>query len=89
MVKKVVRGRRLLLMGDAEPTPDFIELEAALGEKNKALYVGLKTGALRLPQISCWDIVEARASYGLYLLHRAQPKKIEYLTVHDDGIERS
>src|SRR5262245_5556565 len=25
--KKVFRGRRLLLMGDGEPTPDFIELE--------------------------------------------------------------
>ena len=89
MANKVLRGRRLLLMGDAEPTPDFIELESALGEEDKALYVGLKTGALRLPPFLLWDIVEARASYGLYLLHRAQPKKIEYLTVHDDGIERS
>jgi len=89
MVKKVIRGRRLLLMGDAEPTPDFIELEAGLGEEDKALYVGLKSGALRLPPFLLWDIVQARASYGLYLLHRALPKKIEYLTVHDDGIERS
>ncbi|HEV7681753.1 MAG TPA: ATP-binding protein [Pyrinomonadaceae bacterium] len=89
MVKRVVRGRRLLLMGDAEPTPDFIELETALGEEDKTLYVGLKTGALQLSPFLLWDTVEARGSYGLYLLHRALPKKIEYLTVHDDGIERA
>jgi DNA-binding MarR family transcriptional regulator len=89
MVKKVLRGRRLLLMGDAEPTPDFIEMEGALGEDDKALYVGLRNGALRLPPFLLWDIVQARASYGLYLLHRAHPKKIEYLTVHDDEIERA
>lgn len=88
IVKKVVLGRRLLLMGDGEPTPDFIELESPLGE-DRALYLGMRNGALRLPPFLVWDIVEARGSYGLYLLHRIQPKGIEYLTVHDEGIEQS
>lgn len=85
LVRKVVRARRLLLMGDGEPSPDFIELESGLEEDN-ALYAGLKIGALRLPPFLLWEIVQARASYGLYLLHRADPKKVEYLTVHDDEL---
>ncbi|MEP6670273.1 MAG: ATP-binding protein [Chthoniobacter sp.] len=89
MVKRVVQGRRLLLMGEAEPTPDFIDLESALGDEDKQLYVALKTGALRLPPFLLWDIVEARQSYGIYLLHRAEEKKMKYLTVHNDGIERA
>lgn len=89
MVRRVVQGRRLLLMGEAEPHPDFIELDSALGDEDKQLYVALKTGALRLPPFLLWDIVEARQSYGIYLLHRTEEKKLKYLTVHNDGIERA
>jgi DNA-binding MarR family transcriptional regulator len=89
MVKKVVQGRRLLLMGEAEPTPDFIDLDSAHGEDNRQLYVALRTGALRLPPFLLWDIVEARQIYGLYLLHGAEEKKMKYLTVHNDKIERA
>ena len=85
VAKKVVRGRRLLLMGDSEPTPDFIELADGLEDVN-ALYVGLKLGALRLPPFLLWDIINARASFGLYLLHRAMPEKLEYLTIYDDSL---
>jgi hypothetical protein len=83
LVKKVVQGRRLLLMGDGEPAVSFIDMEGSLEEDN-SLYVGLKIGALRLPPFLLWDIVEGRKSFGIYLLHRVDPKKIEYLTVHDD-----
>jgi hypothetical protein len=85
IARKVVRGRRLLLMGDGEPTPDFIEMTEALEEVN-ALYVGLNVGALRLPPFLLWAIVKERASFGLYLLHRAEPKKVDYLTVYDDEL---
>lgn len=89
MVKRVVHGRRLLLMGEAEPTPDFIDLNSALGENDRELLVALRTGALRLPPFLLWDIVEARESYGLYLLHSAEGKKLKYTTVHNDKIERT
>jgi hypothetical protein len=85
--KKVFRGRRLLLMGDGEPTPDLIELEKGLDE-TRALYLGIKGGALRLPPFLLWDMVQARASFGLYLLHRAGAEKLEYLTVFDDELVR-
>jgi predicted HTH transcriptional regulator len=83
LVKKSVTARRLLLMGDGEPTSDEIELDGALEEVNQ-LYVGLKSGALLLPPFLLWDIVRERANFGVYLLHRSAPKKLTYLTVHDD-----
>ena len=86
--KKVFRGRRLLLMGDAEPTPDFIELERGL-EETKALYLGIKGGAIRLSPFLSWDMVQARGVFGLYLLHDADVKKVEYLTVFDDELART
>jgi DNA-binding MarR family transcriptional regulator len=85
MVRRVVQGRRLLLMGEAEPHPDFIDLESPLGDEDKQLYVALRTGALRLPPFLLWDIVKARQSYGIYLLHGAEEKKLKYLTVHNDS----
>jgi predicted HTH transcriptional regulator len=85
LVRKSLLARRLMLMGEGEPTPDSIELDAALEEDNQ-LYVGLKTGALLLPPFLLWEIVRERANFGVYLLHRSDLKKLTYLTVHDEEL---
>jgi hypothetical protein len=85
VVKKQIRARRLLLMGESEPTPDHIQIMESF-EEDSALYLGLGEGALLLPPFLLWDIVDRNRSYGLYLLHRVDPKKLEYRTIHDDAL---
>jgi predicted HTH transcriptional regulator len=85
--KQVFIGRRLLLMGDAEPIPDMVELSSGL-DGIRTLYLGVRGGVLRLPPFLIWDIVEARASFGIYLLHRIRPGRLEYITVFNDEFEQ-
>jgi hypothetical protein len=86
--KQVYTGRRLLLMGDSEPIPDKVELSTGLDEIGIA-YLGVKGGVLRLPPFLIWDIVEARSSFGVYLLHKIGETKTDYVTVFDDEREES
>jgi predicted HTH transcriptional regulator len=86
--RKVV-ARRLLLMGETQdPTPEPVTLSGGL-EHNRRLYVGTDEGALCLHPFLIWDVVEARANYGIYLIHNVGETVTKYITVSDDKLDRS
>jgi hypothetical protein len=81
MVKRIVRARRLLLMGEsADPPPDEVELNEPL-EDDRVPYLAVGTDVLRLPPCLIWDLVEERANYRLLFLDRVKAGKVRYRTL--------
>ena len=84
LVQRVIRARRLLLMGEsADPAPDEVELAEALHDTDVP-YVAVGATILRLPPLMIWDLVQQRANTRLLFLDRIAEKTCEYKTVEGD-----
>ncbi len=84
VVQRVIRARRLLLMGEsADPAPDEIELVEAL-EDSGVPYVAVGPTVLRLPPILVWELVQQRADTRLLFLDKVAPQSCHYKTVEGD-----
>ena len=84
VVQRIVRARRLLLMGEsADPAPDEIELAEAL-EDSDVPYVAVGPTVLRLPPILVWELVQQRANTRLLFLDKVAPQSCHYKTVEGD-----
>jgi hypothetical protein len=89
LVSKRVTARRLLLMGESsDPAPEEITLSEALLH-DRALYVGAHQGALCLSPFLKWDLAEKKANYTIYIIHEIGDKKLKYVTIDDDELERN
>ncbi len=81
MIKRVLVGRRLLLMGEsADPPPEEIELSQALGD-DRVPYVAMGECVLRLPPSLIWDLVEERGNYRLLFLDSVADDSVRYRTI--------
>jgi len=76
-------ARRLLLMGEAEPIPQEVELKAGLNHKN-SLYVGIRDGALCIDPMLIWEVAESRYCYGLHFIHSIGDKNLKFVSVDKD-----
>jgi hypothetical protein len=84
VVQRIIRARRLLLMGEsADPAPDEIELAEAL-EDSDVPYVAIGPTVLRLPPILVWELVQQRASTRLLFLDKVAHQSCHYKTVEGD-----
>jgi hypothetical protein len=84
VVQRVIRARRLLLMGEsADPAPDEIELAEAL-EDCDVPYVAIAGTVLRLPPILVWELVQQRANTRLLFLDKVAHRACRYKTVEGD-----
>ncbi len=84
LVQRIIRARRLLLMGEsADPAPDEIELADAL-EDWGVPYVAIGTTVLRLPPLLVWELVQQRANTRLLFLDKVAPQACRYKTVEGD-----
>jgi len=87
LVNKRLVARRILLMGEGEPMPDFVEPTAMLDSPN-VVYVGHDVGAVNLKPYLHWGVIESRSSHGLYLLDGIK-NDICYVSVWDDELSIS
>jgi hypothetical protein len=86
MAQRIIRARRLLLMGEsADPAPDEIELADAL-EDFGVPYVAIGNTVLRLPPILVWELVQQRANTRLLFLDKVTERACRYKTVEGDEI---
>ncbi|WP_196814785.1 ATP-binding protein [Mesorhizobium sp. L103C131B0] len=84
VVQRVIRARRLLLMGEsADPAPDEIELAEALDDAGVP-YIALGPIVLRLPPVLVWELVQQRANTRLLFLDRVAAQGCRYKTVEGD-----
>jgi hypothetical protein len=84
MTQRIIRGRRLLLMGEsADPTPDEIELAGALDDPGVP-YVAVGATVLKLPPILVWELVQQRANTRLLFLDKVAAQGCRYKTVEGD-----
>ena len=84
VVQRIIRARRLLLMGEsADPAPDEIELAEAL-EDSDVPYVAIGHTVLRLPPILVWELVQQRANTRLLFLDKVADQSCHYKTVEGD-----
>lgn len=84
LVQKVIRARRLLLMGEsADPPPDEIEIAEGI-EDLGVPYVAVNATLLKLPPILVWELVQQRANTRLLFLDRVTPQACRYKTVEGD-----
>lgn len=84
MIQRIIRGRRLLLMGEsADPTPDEIELAGALDDPGVP-YVAVGATVLKLPPILVWELVQQRANTRLLFLDKIAAQGCRYKTVEGD-----
>ena len=73
--KKQVFARRLLLMGESlDPVPEEIALEDGL-EYDHRVYLGLSDGALCLYPSLRWDLVKAKANFGIRFIHARKTRR--------------
>jgi len=86
LVQKVIRVRRLLLMGEsADPSPDEVEVTEGVEELGVP-YVSINATLLRLPPILVWELVQQRANTRLLFLDKVGPQASRYKTVEGDEI---
>jgi hypothetical protein len=84
LVQKIIKARRLLLMGEsADPAPDEVELADAL-EDWGVPYVAIGATVLRLPPILVWELVQQRANTRLLFLDKVAAQACRYKTVEGD-----
>ena len=84
LVHKVIRARRLLLMGEsADPAPDEIEIAEGFDELGVP-YIAVNSDLLKLPPIVVWELVQQRANMRLLFLDRVSPRSCRYKTVEGD-----
>jgi len=84
LVQRVIRARRLLLMGEsADPPPDEIEIADGIDELGVP-YVSINATLLKLPPILVWELVQQRANTRLLFLDRVTPQACRYKTVEGD-----
>ena len=84
LVQRVIRARRLLLMGElADPPPDEIEIAEGVEELGVP-YVSINATLLKLPPILVWELVQQRANTRLLFLDRVTPQASRYKTVEGD-----
>jgi hypothetical protein len=84
LVQRVIRARRLLLMGEsADPPPDEIEIAGGVDELGVP-YVSINATLLKLPPILVWELVQQRANTRLLFLDRVTPQACRYKTVEGD-----
>ncbi|MEI8716329.1 hypothetical protein [Mesorhizobium sp. ISC11] len=84
VVQRVIRARRLLLMGEsADPAPDEIELAEALDDAGVP-YIAVGPIVLRLPPVLVWELVQQRANTRLLFLDRVAAQGCRYKTVEGD-----
>ena len=86
LVQRVIRARRLLLMGEsADPAPDEVELAEPL-EDSSVPYVAIGAVVLRLPPILVWELVQQRANTRLLFLDKVAAQTCHYKTVEGDEV---
>ena len=86
LVQRVIRARRLLLMGkSADPSPDEVEITEGIEELGVP-YVSINTTLLKLPPILVWELVQQRANTRLLFLDKVGPQMSRYKTVEGDEI---
>lgn len=87
LVQKVIRARRLLLMGEsADPPPDEIEVRDGV-EDLGVPYVAINATLLKLPPLLVWELVQQRANTRLLFLDRVIGQASRYKTVEGDGVD--
>ena len=70
LVHRVIRARRLLLMGEsADPAPDEIEIAEGFDELGVP-YIAINSDLIKLPPIVVWELVQQRANKRLLFLDR-------------------
>ena len=89
LVQRVIRARRLMLMGEsADPPPD--EIEIAEGIENLGMpYIAVNATLLKLPPILVWELVQERANTRLLFLDKVGPQATRYKTVEGDEVGSS
>jgi hypothetical protein len=86
LVQRVIRARRLLLMGEsADPPPDEVEITDGV-EDLGVPYVAINAMLLRLPPILVWELVQQRANTRLLFLDRVSQQASRYKTVEGDEV---
>src|SRR5216683_4034057 len=86
--KKII-ARRLVLMGESQdPLPEEIEMNTDL-ERTRSLYIGLPDGILCLYPFLIWELVTAKANYGIYFIQSIPEKSLKYTTINDDHWEHN
>ncbi len=89
LVQRVIRARRLMLMGEsADPPPDEIEIAEGIEDLGMP-YVAINATLLRLPPILVWELVQERANTRLLFLDKVGPQKTGYKTVEGDEVSGS
>ena len=89
LVKKTITVRRLLLMGELpDPVPDEITLNSPL-EHDRAIYLGVRGGAICLSPFLAWGLVPSKANYGIQFIHALKDKHVKYVTIYSDEDERN
>ena len=84
LIHKVIRARRLLLMGEsADPAPDEIEIAEVFDELGVP-YIAVNSDLLKVPPIVVWELVQQRANLRLLFLDRVSPQSCHYKTVEGD-----
>jgi hypothetical protein len=86
LVQRVIRARRLLLMGEsADPPPDEIEVSEGI-EDLGAPYIAVNAILLKLPPMLVWELVHQRANTRLLFLDKVAQQTSRYKTVEGDEV---
>jgi hypothetical protein len=87
LVQRVIRARRLILMGEsADPPPDEIEINEGI-EDLGAPYISANAALLKLPPILVWELVQERANTRLLFLDKVAAQASRYKTVEGDEVD--
>jgi hypothetical protein len=80
-------AQMLYLMGEAsDPEPRELQIGAPF-KKNRAVYLGLADGVLRLHPLLLWDVAEAQQNYGLFLLDGVDPDRAVFKPLIASSVE--
>ena len=86
LIQRVIRARRLLLMGEsADPPPEEVEIREGVEELGVP-YVAINATLLKLPPIIVWELVQQRANTRLLFLDRISQQASRYKTVEGDKV---
>jgi hypothetical protein len=86
LAQRVIRARRLLLMGEsADPPPDEIEITEGV-EDLAVPYVAINATLIKLPPILVWGLVQQRANTRLLFLDKVSDQAVRYKTVEGDEV---
>lgn len=89
LVQRVIRARRLMLMGEsADPPPDEIEIAEGIEDLGMP-YIAVNATLLKLPPILVWELVQERANTRLLFLDKVGPQATLYKTVEGDEVGSS